>query len=58
MPAAFGRPRDSSLDAAIITATQAVLLDEGYSAVNTLDDALIGATVNAALSVLVDKASK
>jgi AcrR family transcriptional regulator len=49
MPAAFGRPRDSSLDAAIITATQAVLLDEGYSAVNIDRVAKLAGTTRAAV---------
>lgn len=49
MPAAFGRPRDSSLDAAIINATQAVLLGEGYSAVNIDRVAKLAGTTRAAV---------
>jgi AcrR family transcriptional regulator len=49
MAAAFGRPRDSSLDAAIVNATQTVLLAEGYSAVNIDRVAKLAGTTRAAV---------
>jgi AcrR family transcriptional regulator len=49
MPATFGRPRDSSLDAAIVDATQALLLGEGYSAVNIDRVAKLAGTTRAAV---------
>jgi AcrR family transcriptional regulator len=49
MPAAFGRPRDSSLDAAIVDATQTLLLGEGYSAVNIDRVAKLAGTTRAAV---------
>jgi AcrR family transcriptional regulator len=49
MPAAFGRPRDSSLDTAIVNATQALLLGEGYSAVNIDRVAKLAGTTRAAV---------
>jgi AcrR family transcriptional regulator len=49
MPAAFGRPRDSSLDAAIVEATQTLLLGEGYSAVNIDRVAKLAGTTRAAV---------
>ena len=49
MSAVFGRPRDTSLDAAIVNATQTVLLGEGYSAVNIDRVAKLAGTTRAAV---------
>jgi AcrR family transcriptional regulator len=49
MPATFGRPRDSSLDAAIVDATRALLLGGGYSAVNIDRVAKLAGTTRAAV---------
>jgi AcrR family transcriptional regulator len=49
MSTAFGRPRDSSLDAAIVNATQELLLGEGYFAVNIDRVAKLAGTTRAAV---------
>ena len=49
MPGLRGRPRDNALDTAITDATKAVLLSDGYAAVNIDRVAKLAGTTRAAI---------